>query len=44
MKNNYNVNNFNEIALFSLFATSYIPLFILIGLKQILVNNSFGYS
>jgi len=41
MKNIRNINNFNEIALFSLFATSYIPLFILIGLKQTLVNISF---
>lgn len=43
MNNNkdYNVNNFKGVVLFVLFATSYIPLFVLIVLKQVSENFEF---
>ena len=40
-KNEYNVNNFKKTSLFVLFATSYMPLFVLIVLKQVSENISF---
>jgi hypothetical protein len=40
-KNEHNINGFNRIALVVLFVTSYIPLFILVILKQVSENRYF---